>query len=57
MEALEQLDVTAKVKRVGIPDRFIYSASRLRQMAMCGLDATGIAEKVRSLHETEALAG
>ena len=51
------LDPSVRVTAHGIPDRFIYSASRQRQMAMCGLDAAGIADKVRALHETEALAG
>ncbi len=51
------LDPLVRVTAHGIPDRFIYSASRQRQMAMCGLDAAGIADRVRALHETEALAG
>jgi len=56
-QVVSKLDPSVRVTAHGIPDRFIYAASRLRQMAMCGLDAAGIADKVRSLHETEALAG
>ena len=56
-QVVSKLDPSVRVTAHGIPDRFIYAASRLRQMAMCGLDANGIADKVRSLHETEALAG
>jgi len=56
-QVVSKLDAGVRVTAHGIPDRFIYSASRLRQMAMCGLDAAGIADKVRALHETEALAG
>jgi 1-deoxy-D-xylulose-5-phosphate synthase len=56
-QVVSKLDPSVRVTAHGIPDRFIYAASRQRQMAMCGLDAAGIADKVRSLHETEALAG
>ena len=56
-QVVSKLDSSVRITAHGIPDRFIYAASRLRQMAMCGLDAAGIANKVRSLHETEALAG
>ncbi|MBC7564081.1 MAG: 1-deoxy-D-xylulose-5-phosphate synthase [Gemmatimonadaceae bacterium] len=56
-QVVSKLDPTVRVTAHGIPDRFIYSASRQRQMAMCGLDAAGITDKVRALHETEALAG
>jgi 1-deoxy-D-xylulose-5-phosphate synthase len=56
-QVVPSLDPSVRVTAHGIPDRFIYAASRQRQMAMCGLDAAGIADKVRALHETEALAG
>ncbi|MCC7053683.1 MAG: 1-deoxy-D-xylulose-5-phosphate synthase [Gemmatimonadaceae bacterium] len=56
-QVVSKIDASVRVTAHGIPDRFIYAASRQRQLAMCGLDATGIADKVRSLHETEALAG
>ena len=41
----------------GVPDRVVYAASRARQLAQCGLDAAGIAAKVRALHDAEAMAG
>jgi 1-deoxy-D-xylulose-5-phosphate synthase len=41
----------------GVPDRIIHAAPRARQLAACGLDAAGIAERVRALHESEAMAG
>jgi 1-deoxy-D-xylulose-5-phosphate synthase len=56
-QVVSKLDPAVRVTAHGIPDRFIYAASRARQMAMCGLDAAGISDKVRALHETEALAG
>jgi 1-deoxy-D-xylulose-5-phosphate synthase len=56
-QIVSKMDPSVRVTAHGIPDQFIYAASRARQMAMCGLDAAGIANKVRALHETEALAG
>jgi 1-deoxy-D-xylulose-5-phosphate synthase len=41
----------------GVPDRIIPAASRARQLSLAGLDATGIADRVRALHESEAVAG
>ena len=52
-----KLDPAVRVFTHGVPDRFIEQASRARQLASVGLDATGIAERVRALHESEALAG
>jgi 1-deoxy-D-xylulose-5-phosphate synthase len=49
-------DPGARVLAHGVPDRFIYAASRLRQLAQCGLDPAGIADRVRALHRTEAFA-
>ena len=51
------MDPTVRVSAHGIPDRWIEQASRARQLASVGLDAAGIAARVRALHETEALAG
>ena len=51
------LDPAVRVTAHGVPDRIIYAASRARQLAACGLDAAGIAEKVRALRESEAVAG
>lgn len=49
-------DPHARVHAHGVPDRVIYAAPRKRQLASCGLDPAGIAERVRALHRTEALA-
>jgi 1-deoxy-D-xylulose-5-phosphate synthase len=46
-----------RVHTHGVPDRIIYAASRPKQLAALGLDAAGIAQRVRALHESEALAG
>jgi 1-deoxy-D-xylulose-5-phosphate synthase len=54
---VEQMDSSVRVIAHGVPDRIIAAASRARQLAACGLDSAGIAEKVRSLRETEAVAG
>jgi 1-deoxy-D-xylulose-5-phosphate synthase len=51
------MDPAVRVIAHGIPDRVIYAAPRARQLAVCGLDAAGIAERVRSLHTSEAVAG
>jgi 1-deoxy-D-xylulose-5-phosphate synthase len=52
-----RLDPGVRVTAHGVPDRLMYAASRARQLAQCGLDAAGIAERVRALHESEAVAG
>jgi 1-deoxy-D-xylulose-5-phosphate synthase len=50
-------DSSVRVMTHGVPDRIIRAASRARQLAGCGLDAPGIASKVRALLESEAIAG
>ena len=54
---IQRLAPTVRVATHGVPDRIIYSASRAKQLASLGLDAAGIAERVRALHESEAMAG
>ena len=54
---IERLEPAVRVAVHGVPDRIIPAASRARQLAMTGLDAAGIAERVRALHESEAVAG
>lgn len=54
---IERHDPTVRVAVHGVPDRVIYAAPRKRQLAACGLDANGIADRVRALRETEAIAG
>jgi 1-deoxy-D-xylulose-5-phosphate synthase len=50
-------DSAVRVHTHGVPDRIIYAAARAKQLASLGLDAAGIAARVRALHETEALTG
>jgi deoxyxylulose-5-phosphate synthase len=38
----------------GVPDRFIEQASRARQLAVTGLDATGIAARVKELRQADS---
>ena len=54
---IERHDPAVRVHAHGVPDRIVYAASRARQLASVGLDAAGIAERVRALHGSEALAG
>ena len=54
---IERHDPGVRVHTHGVPDRIVYAASRAKQLASLGLDAAGIAERVRALHATEALAG
>ena len=51
------MDPIVRVHALGAPDQIVYAASRPRQLARCGIDAAGIAAKVRAVHESEALAG
>jgi 1-deoxy-D-xylulose-5-phosphate synthase len=51
------IDTGVRVAIHGVPDRIIEQAPRARQLALVGLDAAGIANRVRALHETEAIAG
>ena len=50
-------DGNVRVHTLGVPDRIVYAAPRAKQLKDSGLTAEGIANKVRSLLETEALAG
>jgi 1-deoxy-D-xylulose-5-phosphate synthase len=54
---IDRHDSTVRVHTHGVPDRIIYAAPRTKQLAALGLDAAGIARRVRALHESEALAG
>ncbi len=51
------MDPAVRVIAHGVPDRIIYAAARSRQLGACGLNAHGIAERVRALHESEAITG
>ena len=50
-------DAGVRVYAHGVPDRIVYAAPRTAQLAALGLDAGGIAQRVRALHESEALTG
>ncbi len=54
---IQRLAPTVRVAVHGVPDRVVYSAARAKQLAALGLDSTGIAARVRALHESEAMAG
>ncbi|MEP6620602.1 MAG: transketolase C-terminal domain-containing protein, partial [bacterium] len=54
---IERHDPMVRVHVHGVPDRIIYAASRTKQLAALGLDSAGIADRVRALHESEALTG
>ncbi|HZO20343.1 MAG TPA: 1-deoxy-D-xylulose-5-phosphate synthase [Gemmatimonadaceae bacterium] len=54
---IEQLDHTVRVGTHGVPDCLIEQAPRKAQLAAVGLDAAGIARRVRAQLESEALTG
>lgn len=55
--AVQEMSANVRVHAHGVPDRIVYAASRARQLALCGLDAAGIADRVRALHQSEAVTG
>ncbi|CAN5764187.1 1-deoxy-D-xylulose-5-phosphate synthase [soil metagenome] len=54
---IERQEPSVRVHVHGVPDRIVYAAARPKQLASLGLDAEGIAERVRALHGSEALTG
>ena len=54
---IEKHDESIRVQTAGVPDRIIYAAPRKRQLEQCGLHPEGIANRVRAMLESEALAG
>jgi 1-deoxy-D-xylulose-5-phosphate synthase len=54
---VESMEPAVRVVAHGVPDQIIVAAPRARQLALCGLDAAGIADRVRALHASEAVAG
>jgi 1-deoxy-D-xylulose-5-phosphate synthase len=48
------LDPSVKVFTHGVPDAFIEQAPRARQLAHIGLDATGIAARVRQIRQADS---
>ncbi|MDH5526006.1 MAG: 1-deoxy-D-xylulose-5-phosphate synthase [Nitrospirota bacterium] len=57
LECLERHNVTARVKRLGIPDRFIEQGPQPVLRADLGLDAEGIADAARLLVADRPAAG
>ena len=55
--AIEAIDPAVRVGAHGVPDRFIEQAARKVQLRWTGLDADGIAARVRTLLASEAVAG
>jgi 1-deoxy-D-xylulose-5-phosphate synthase len=51
---VSQMDGTVRVVAHGVPDAFIEQAPRARQLASVGLDATGIAARVKQIRHGEA---
>jgi len=54
---IERHDDSVRVHTHGVPDRVIVAASRGKQLEQCGLTPQGIANRVRAMLESEALAG
>jgi 1-deoxy-D-xylulose-5-phosphate synthase len=54
---IERQDSSVRVQTHGVPDRVIAAAPRPRQLQSCGLTPEGIADRVRAMLESEALAG
>jgi 1-deoxy-D-xylulose-5-phosphate synthase len=54
---IERQDSSVRVQTHGVPDRVIAAAPRARQLQLCGLTPDGIADRVRAMLESEALAG
>jgi 1-deoxy-D-xylulose-5-phosphate synthase len=54
---IQRHDESIRVLTHGVPDRVIAAAPRSRQLQQCGLTPEGIADRVRAMLESEALAG
>ncbi len=50
---IASIDPSVRVATHGVPDQFIEQAPRAKQLASVGLDATGIAARVRALRKTD----
>jgi 1-deoxy-D-xylulose-5-phosphate synthase len=48
------LNPGARVVAHGVPDAFIEQAPRAKQLASCGLDAAGIADRVRQIRQADS---
>ncbi len=54
---IEKHDDSVRVRTHGVPDRIMVAAPRTRQLQLCGLTPEGIADRVRAMLESEAIAG
>ena len=54
---IERHDDSIRVHTLGVPDRIMVAAARKRQLQLCGLTPEGIADRVRALLESGAVAG
>jgi 1-deoxy-D-xylulose-5-phosphate synthase len=54
---IERHDESIRVRTLGVPDRIMVAAARKRQLQLCGLTPEGIADRVRALLESGAVAG
>jgi 1-deoxy-D-xylulose-5-phosphate synthase len=54
---VQRIDPGVRVSTHGVPDALVEQAPRARQLALLGLDAAGIAGRVRAELESEAMAG
>jgi 1-deoxy-D-xylulose-5-phosphate synthase len=54
---IDGIDPAVRVSVHGVPDRYIEQAPRKVQLQWTGLDAAGIAARVRALHASEVAAG
>jgi 1-deoxy-D-xylulose-5-phosphate synthase len=51
---IAQLDPAVNVIAHGVPDEFIEQAPRARQLASVGLDADGIAARVKKIRHSDS---
>lgn len=57
VEAAQEMGLDgSRIRRLGLPDAWVYQNSRPQQMAEVGLDAAGIAREVRKIAETRVQA-
>ena len=60
LEMLAEEQLTPRVLRLGLPDRFIEQGTQQELRALCGIDAAGIARQIRTfcgMDEDQATAG
>ncbi len=55
MELMEERGLTPKFLRIGLPDRYVEHGGKAELYAACGLDADGIARRVRDFVASRAV--